>query len=539
MIYSRKYSRNFIPLKQDNQNYSLDFRPALGKCLIEIKDGKGKITVYAQGIKPDNQYSVELMCFEKGNLKNASIGNLSVDSSGKGEIKADFDPENVLNTGNKIEDFNIVALIVNGLDKVVSSLVGYVGNEVNWRDKYVIPKKECNCPDNSNNSKPIIPIIPLIPTKPTKPAKPAKPEQEMPSCPEMPEEMPSCPEMPTKPTKPNYTELEKGLIQKAEGLIEREKGLIEREKGLIYREENLNAPVDLADLEKDLFEKEQGLLEKEQGLAEKEKGLFEKEKALNQGYLPSDADYSLRNKEKQLINIEKNLIQTEYALIMREQNLMKKLPKPKTDLEKALREKQAGLLIREIGLLEREKGLIEKEEGLFEKEDGLREKKSYENNTPKKDNKTKFKEMLDKLKEDIYNSESKDNDENDFKQTSIYEKNEHIEYIKQNNMRLNPFNQNDDNIKWFRISPYELSNFEGDIWKYSNNPFVYNCYRKFNHLMLGIKNEQNTEKYILGIPCKYKSNFSISQFEKFMPLDNSLSINNIKDGEYGYRLLEI
>ncbi len=209
-------------------------------------------------------------------------------------------------------------------------------------------------------------------------------------------------------------------------------------------------------------------------------------KNLNNGFLPSDADYALRSKEKEI---------------------------------------------------------IKKEEGLIEKEDGLIKKKQYENIENEKDNKTKFKEMLNELKNDIYDFEyNKDEIElNNFenKYTEENEINKDIEYIKENNMKLTPFKDTDENISWFKICPFELSIFEGDIWKYANNPFVYNCYKKFNHLMLGIKNEGNKESYILGIPCRFEKDFSIFGFEKFSPLDENVSLSNIENGEYGYRLLEI
>ncbi|MDE6357423.1 MAG: hypothetical protein K2L15_02410, partial [Eubacteriales bacterium] len=429
MIYSRKYSRNFIPLKQDNTSYNLDFKPAIGRCLIEIKDGKGKVSVYAQGIKPNNEYNVELMCFQKGALKNANIGILSVDEMGKGEIKADFDPENVLNTGNKIEDFNIVALIVNGLDKVVSSLVGYVGNEVNWKNKYIIPKHNGCCPNDNNMPDCNMPEMPA----------PSQPGCNMPEMPEIPS-MPEIPEMPSKP-QPAYSELEQGLIEKEEGLIEREKGLFDREQGLIQKEQNLNSPVDLADFEKALWEKEQGLLQKEQGLFEKEKGLFAKEKALNQGYLPSDADMALRGRELELIEWEKQLINHEETLIKKEQNILDRQNPTSCDLERGLREKQQGLLERERGLLERERGLIAKEEGLFEKEQGIRDRnkgiKERENalNPPKNNNST-FKDMLDKLKGEVYNSENSVSETN-ISKNNVSE-NLDIDYIKFKNMPLSP-----------------------------------------------------------------------------------------------------
>lgn len=528
MIYSRKYSRNFIPLKQDSANYNLDFRPAIGKCLIEIKDGKGKVTIYAQGIKPHNKYKVELMCFEKGNLKNANIGTLSVDETGKGEIKADFDPENVLDTGNKIEDFNIVALVVDGLDKVVSSLVGYVGNEVNWKNKYNISKNNICCPnedENNTNNSPQMPQMPQIPQKPQMPNNTNPPVAR------------------PYPSEPALSELEQGLIEKEEGLIEREKGLISRQKGLIQKEQNINTPMDLADFEKALWEKERGLLEKERGLTEKAQGLLEKERALNQGYLPSDADMALRGREKELINIERNLIKQEEQLIQKEQDIINRRPAPTSDLEAGLREREQGLLERERGLLERERGLIQKEEGLFEKEQGIRDrnngmKKSDNSLNSTRNNNTDFKDMISKLKNEINNSRN-DADDND----NIYEntapENFDINYVKFKNMKLTPFKNKYENVSWFRVAPYELTAFDKDAWKYSNNPFVYSCYKKYNHLMIGIKNENGRESYILGIPCQYQNNFTIKEFQKFEPLDENVSINNIKNGEYGYRLFEI
>lgn len=492
MIYSRRYSRNFVPLKQDNQKHNLDFRPSLGRCIIEIKDNKGKITLYAQGIKPKNDYYLEFIGFEKGNIKNASLGKFNVDDYGKGEFSVYFDPDNIENY--KIEDFNVISVMVKEDKDISSALVGYTENEIDWEDNYKqnaiinIPKEDCGCvekPENNtgNNN--------------------------------------------NQDKEDNKTDIEQGLIDKEEGLLEREQGLIDKEKGLIDREEN-NIKLPLDEYERKLKDKLDNLAEKEKGLAEKEQGLLEKERALKEGNLPID-DKELREKELELIKKEMELIKIEQELINRERKLIR--TNPTSDRERGLIEKEKGILEREQGLLEREKGLIEKEKGLLDIEKGIREKNKYtKKDIEEKSNHESFKEMLDKLKKNMLNIEN----------LKIEEKgNKNINYIKNNNATMTPFVNNDENIKWYRISPYELSSLTEDSYKYSNNPFVFTSYKKYKHLMLGIDNSKEEESYILAIPCRYENDFSLSSFEKFLPIDNGVSIQNIDNGEYGYRIVNL
>ena len=500
MVYSRRYSRNFIPLKQDSAKHNLDFRPSLGRCVIEIKDGKGKINVYTQGIKPKTDYYLELIGFEKGNIKNVCLGKFNVDDYGKGEFSNSFDPDNILDLNNTIEDFNVISIMVKDNDDISSALVGYVGNPIDWKEQYKA-NAIINIPNNN-------------------------------SCDEKPmEDHDAHNNLEENNNENNKSDFEEGLIEKEEGLLEREQGLIEKEKGLIEKEKNEDK-IPLDQYETEIDEKLEGLLEKEKGLAEKEKGLLEKERALKSGYLPTD-DKQLREREMDLIRKEIELVKIEQELINRERNLIRK--NPTSDREKGLIEREKGVLEREQGLLEREKGLIEKEKGLLDVEKGMREKNKYHkdvkstesNNT----NHENFKNMLESLKRnmmDIENMEIKNNSLN-----------KDIDYIRSKNAIMTPFLNNDININWYRISPYDLTSLADDSWKYCNNPFVVTSYKKYKHLMLGIDNSKEEETYTLAVPCRYSEDFNLNDFKEFLPIDNNVSIKNLDNGEYGYRIVKL
>lgn len=496
MIYSRRYSRNFVPLKQDSNKYNLDFRPSLGRCVIEIKDGKGKINIYAQGIKPKTTYHLELVGFEKGNIKNVCLGNFSVDNYGKGDFSTIFNPDNINNTNNKIEDFSVISVMVKNENDICSALAGYIENEIDWHDQYKaqaiinlpICKPYNDKDDNQQNGN----------------------------------------------EDKEKSEFEKGLDEKEEGLLEREQGLLDKEEGLLEKEKSTEK-IPLNDYEEQLNDKLKWLKEKEDGLLEKEEGLNQREQALRQGFLPAE-NKELREREQELINKETKLINKEQELINKEKQLVRK--NPTSEREKQLIEKEKGILEREQGLLDREKGLLEKEKGLLELEKGLRQKnppKQQENNEnninpsqTQQSNHQNFKSMLETLKRNIRNIENMDINQIPF--------NSHIDYIKSKNITMSPFSTKHQNITWHRISPQDLTGLCENSRKYTNNPFVFTCYKKYKHLMLGIDNSGDKENYILAVPCRYEKDFCLKSFNEFLAIDNNVTTTSICDGEYGYRL---
>lgn len=144
MVLARNYSRFFVTLKQERPDYCLDFRPVMGRCIIEIRNGKGKMMAYVQGLKPQVLYKLYLVACTDMTSDGVAVGSVQVDSSGKGELKCEFDPDNVNDTGYSIEKFNAVTLMVPKNGEIVAPLVGYFENPVMWKNNFTFFKHKDN-----------------------------------------------------------------------------------------------------------------------------------------------------------------------------------------------------------------------------------------------------------------------------------------------------------------------------------------------------------------------------------------------------------
>lgn len=536
MIYSRKYSRNFIPLRQHNSRYAFDFRPALGRCLIEIKNGLGNVNFYAQGIKPDVDYELELINADDNNIKIASLGKFSVDTYGKGEAKMSFNPDEVGKTGEIIENFNVVILVPKNAKSPSPALVGYIGSEIPWQEKYE---------EYSNKSKKI--------DVPEEKIKIDTRENEI---------LDSKVEIET-PCNNELTETEIGLIAKEKGLVEREKGLIDKKNGLEDKSKDPNSKGDLSSFEKALKQKEDGLSEKADGLLEKEKALSRREELLNDGNIGNNNE-CIQDKEVDLIKKEDYLVNKEQDLLDIEKQLIRKNPNSQYEKDLILKEKE--LLKIEQNLLTQEKELLEKEKELLKTQSEILGNKTQETginfgetikNITKNIKKTTEKIGNKDVARDYGNYDFRDGKYRDgkkikeiLKENLNFSKEEtklsedsNINYIRLNNARMTPFKNVDDEIIWYRISPIELSAISKSNWKLANNIFVTSCYKKYKHLILGITKKDDKEIYTLGIPCVYDEEFypagELKDFKIFMPVDSEISVTSIKNGEHGYRLSSI
>ncbi len=84
-------------------------------------------------------------------------------------------------------------------------------------------------------------------------------------------------------------------------------------------------------------------------------------------------------------------------------------------------------------------------------------------------------------------------------------KNPSLDFIFKNNIQMNPFEKQNKQIKWVRISLKELINLPIDFWLYANHPFILSAYYKNKHLILG--NNNKNDEYILGLPDKYQPEY--------------------------------
>ncbi|MBQ5589463.1 MAG: hypothetical protein IIU70_04880, partial [Anaerotignum sp.] len=63
-MYNRRYEKVFLMLRQEVAGYALGKRPPWGSCVMELKNGKGRLHLNIQGLKP-LQYEVYVMAGEK------------------------------------------------------------------------------------------------------------------------------------------------------------------------------------------------------------------------------------------------------------------------------------------------------------------------------------------------------------------------------------------------------------------------------------------------------------------------------------------
>lgn len=140
-MYNRRYDKVFVMLRQETNGFASGHRPAWGSCVMEIKNGKGRITATVQGIKKltDNRYyALFVVAGKMGVSDGICCGKLEVDDYGRGELKWDFDPENVGSTGYGIEEIHTLAILVRGKENygLTAPLAGYFNEKRNWQKHF-------------------------------------------------------------------------------------------------------------------------------------------------------------------------------------------------------------------------------------------------------------------------------------------------------------------------------------------------------------------------------------------------------------------
>ncbi len=133
-MYNRRYDKVFLMLRQEVAGYALGKRPPWGSCVMELKNGKGKLHLTVQGLKPLGRgYAVYVMAGEE----SIFCGELRPDSKeGHGELKWEFQPD-ALGNGKKAEDFHTVLILAeDGKGGVSAPLTAYFGEKKNWKKEF-------------------------------------------------------------------------------------------------------------------------------------------------------------------------------------------------------------------------------------------------------------------------------------------------------------------------------------------------------------------------------------------------------------------
>ncbi len=133
MIFSRDYSRAILTLRQDEGRFSADRRGIFGRAVVEVRSGRAKVMLYAQGIKNGCICSLYLVC-QRGEEFIPMKAVLVNIKNGRAEVKWDFNPDNILGSGFKLEDVRVLAVLTEDGDSVLSA---YFDKPVSWRREKV------------------------------------------------------------------------------------------------------------------------------------------------------------------------------------------------------------------------------------------------------------------------------------------------------------------------------------------------------------------------------------------------------------------
>ncbi len=134
-MYNRRYDKVFLMLRQETAGYGLGQRAPWGSCVMEIKNGTGRISLTVQGLRQiaRGRYAVYAIAGEKEKQNSFFCGVLVPDSAGHGELKWDFNPDRLGERAATVEDLNTVAVLAETDGGFSAPLTAYFGSKGDWR----------------------------------------------------------------------------------------------------------------------------------------------------------------------------------------------------------------------------------------------------------------------------------------------------------------------------------------------------------------------------------------------------------------------
>ncbi len=131
----RKYFRNFFIFSQEDRGFSAKGQGS-GFVRTETRDGKGSFFVQLQNMKDSSdvlQYRVYLLKCGEREVLDVEMGTVNVRGN-RGELRAGFDPDNVMGSGIAIEEFNGALVKADSGGGVPSyPLVALKDRKIDWR----------------------------------------------------------------------------------------------------------------------------------------------------------------------------------------------------------------------------------------------------------------------------------------------------------------------------------------------------------------------------------------------------------------------
>ena len=117
-MYNRRYDKVFLMLRQETTGYAVGKRPPWGSCIMELKNGTGRLMLTVQGLRP-LRYAVYLLA---GHPEK---------KEGHAELKWAFNPDAV-GEGKCAEDFHTVLILAEEGGRS-APLAAYFGEKTDWK----------------------------------------------------------------------------------------------------------------------------------------------------------------------------------------------------------------------------------------------------------------------------------------------------------------------------------------------------------------------------------------------------------------------
>ena len=124
-MYNRRYDKVFLMLRQETAGYAVGKRPPWGSCIMELKNGTGRLMLTVQGLRP-LRYAVYLLAGQE----SIFCGELHPEKKeGHAELKWAFNPDAV-GEGKRAEDFHTVLILAeDGTGGYSAPLAAYFGEK--------------------------------------------------------------------------------------------------------------------------------------------------------------------------------------------------------------------------------------------------------------------------------------------------------------------------------------------------------------------------------------------------------------------------
>lgn len=132
-----KLYRNFIILQEYERGYSTSKDKALsGYAKVEAKGDKCKVSFYAQNLKPEENYSMVLICCKKDYKQLIDLGPLEINEVGKGDTSKEYYINNIAGIGISYEKISGAAICKTRGGETGFIMYGFMNGEElaeNWR----------------------------------------------------------------------------------------------------------------------------------------------------------------------------------------------------------------------------------------------------------------------------------------------------------------------------------------------------------------------------------------------------------------------